>query len=474
MLELSFRRDISLTTPIENGAIRLEGQQFAWTAQKLSPGIKSALKLLARGAVQESQLLEKVTELDGPNGIIYLFQYLNRLSRLICYTLKWEEETLATLIPYEPPSDYQFQEKLIDQEQRYILSRFASFRRTREGEMVIESPLGRAKIVVHHPLGGTLFTMLNQPQYPQQLTADVSDMPPAIGLAFANFLLNAQIICAVDANGSTQEDSHPALGQWEFSDLLFHKETRMGWKDQPYGGNYRFRDQFDPLPLIKPNLPEKITPLFKPDLDALSTNDRSFSAVLEQRQSIRRYDDNPITIEQLGEFLYRTARIKRVIETGPNDTQLAIRPYPSGGALHELEIYPVVGKCQGLENGLYYYNPLDHQLHFISPQNRSINGLLTYAWMAANQESQPQVLFVITARFQRLQWKYQSLPYALILKHVGVLMQTMYLAATAMGLAPCALGGGNADLFAQAAQLDYYAETSVGEFLIGRAQSENQ
>jgi len=43
----------------------------------------------------------------------------------------------------------------------------------------------------------------------------------------------------------------------------------------------------------------------------------------------------------------------------------------------------------------------------------------------------------------------------------------MYLAATAMGLAPCALGCGDSDAFGRAADTDYYGETSVGEFLIG-------
>ena len=70
-------------------------------------------------------------------------------------------------------------------------------------------------------------------------------------------------------------------------------------------------------------------------------------------------------------------------------------------------------------------------------------------------------------RRPRIAWKYASLAYALTLKHVGVLYQTMYLAATAMGLAPCALGAGDSDLFARAAGVDYYAETSVGEFLLG-------
>jgi SagB-type dehydrogenase family enzyme len=86
---------------------------------------------------------------------------------------------------------------------------------------------------------------------------------------------------------------------------------------------------------------------------------------------------------------------------------------------------------------------------------------------AAIAEDTLQVLLILAARFPRLAWKYESIAYALTLKHVGVVYQTMYLAATALGLAPCALGGGDADLFSRAAGTDYWAETSVGEFLLG-------
>jgi oxazoline/thiazoline dehydrogenase len=79
----------------------------------------------------------------------------------------------------------------------------------------------------------------------------------------------------------------------------------------------------------------------------------------------------------------------------------------------------------------------------------------------------PQLLIIITARFQRLAWKYESISYALMLKHVGALYQTMYLVATAMNLAPCGIGLGDSDLFATAAGCDYYAQTSVGEFALG-------
>jgi SagB-type dehydrogenase family enzyme len=83
-----------------------------------------------------------------------------------------------------------------------------------------------------------------------------------------------------------------------------------------------------------------------------------------------------------------------------------------------------------------------------------------------------QVLIIIAARFQRLSWKYASMAYATMLKHVGVLYQTMYLAAAAMDLAPCGVGGGNSDLFARAANTNYYDETSVGEFLLGRRRTD--
>lgn len=81
----------------------------------------------------------------------------------------------------------------------------------------------------------------------------------------------------------------------------------------------------------------------------------------------------------------------------------------------------------------------------------------------------PQVLVVVAARFGRVMFKYEAMAYATILKNVGALYQSMYCVATAMGLAPCALGGGNPDMFTAAAELDYYAESSVGEFLVGSA-----
>ncbi len=118
--------------------------------------------------------------------------------------------------------------------------------------------------------------------------------------------------------------------------------------------------------------------------------------------------------------------------------------------------------------GLYHYDPAGHRLERLAGPTPEVAALLSDAARSAGVAPEGlQVLLILASRFPRLAWKYASLAYALTLKHVGVVYQTMYLAATAMGLAPCALGGGDSDLFARAAGVDYYAETSVGEFLLG-------
>ena len=81
----------------------------------------------------------------------------------------------------------------------------------------------------------------------------------------------------------------------------------------------------------------------------------------------------------------------------------------------------------------------------------------------------PQVLITIAARFGRISWKYSSLAYALILKDVGVLTQTLYLMATDMGLGGCAIGSTNIDLFAKMTGIEFHVEGVVGQFALGRS-----
>jgi SagB-type dehydrogenase family enzyme len=199
----------------------------------------------------------------------------------------------------------------------------------------------------------------------------------------------------------------------------------------------------------------------------ISANENSLTSILESRKSIREHGNNPPTHAELSEFLYRTARVKKRIRA--SEYEVATRPYPSGGALYELEFYPLVNRCEGIPPALYRYDAGLHCLEQISPLFAETRQLLADAMRSCGMRTEPHVLVVLAARFLRVNWKYESLAYALILKDVGAAYQTMYLVATAMGLAPCALGGGNSVTFCRAAGTEYWAESSVGEFLLGRA-----
>jgi SagB-type dehydrogenase family enzyme len=292
---------------------------------------------------------------------------------------------------------------------------------------------------------------------------------PLLGL-----LVNSGAICPVGDDGIAAEEADPALRCWQFHDLLFHARSRVGRHDGTVGATYPMAGRLDPPPALRPETAGEAVALYRPDLERLQSQDPPFAFVQEHRRSIRHYASVPIADRQLGEFLYRVARVRNCqhldmpTPAGPVRMDFALRPYPAGGALHELEVYAVVQSCRGLSPGLYHYDGLGHRLVRRAGLTAEVERLLSDAAQAARTEvSGLQVLIVLAARLPRVAWEYTGLAYALVLKHVGVVFQTMYLAATAMGLAPCALGLGDSDLFARAVGVDYYAETSVGEFLLG-------
>ncbi len=143
------------------------------------------------------------------------------------------------------------------------------------------------------------------------------------------------------------------------------------------------------------------------------------------------------------------------------------RPYPSAGASYELELYVAVDRCEGLARGFYHYDAGAHALAPIATRAPELAALLAGAEHAMGAAA-PQVLITIAARFGRVSWKYSSIAYALILKDVGVVMQTLYLMATGMGLGGCAIGSANIDLFARTTGLAFHVEGPVGQFALGR------
>jgi len=333
-----------------------------------------------------------------------------------------------------------------------VLSRFALLRRD-EDRLVLESAATGAVAEIADP---AVLHHLGVGDASGGLSATAAEA--VTGLLFAAGFL---------VRDATDESAELATAQWSLPERWFHTRSRLGAHDAPYGGTFWAKGRFEPLPARHPAWAgAESVELARPDLDALRRSDVPFTQVLESRRSIRRHHAaRPLTADQLGEFLYRTVRVRGTVHDGSEE--LVDRPVPAGGALHEVEIYPVVTSVSGLTPGIYHYDGHDHRLRTVAPDSPLTRRLVLNATRTALLETPPQVLLVLSARFGRIMWKYQTMAYALALKHVGVLYQTMYTVATAMGLAPCALGGGDIEEFAAATGLDSWAESSVGEFLLG-------
>lgn len=106
----------------------------------------------------------------------------------------------------------------------------------------------------------------------------------------------------------------------------------------------------------------------------------------------------------------------------------------------------------------------------IDVRTHEFEALLTAAEFAMDAPAAPQIVITIAARFGRTVWKYSSIGYALVLKDVGVLIQTLYMMATDMGLGGCAIGSTNIDLFAKMTGIEFHIEGPVGQFALGRGR----
>ena len=324
----------------------------------------------------------------------------------------------------------------------FVFHRFACLRRDGDAWLA-ESPLSGARFRIADPVA------LERPLVRRALAA-------------AGFLENE---CG------ERDAPEYELAHWEFHDLLYHTHSRRGWHRDPSGPQCPLIDVVDPPPVRRPEWPGAVIALPR----AVDADGEACSAVLERRRSEHQFDDdNPISITELGGLLDRAARSRSsfpgVVHDASGKTarfEVAQRPYPSGGAIHELEIYPVVHLCDGLDPGLYHYDSWRHALVRIPAGDADLAPLLRHARIALGAAANPQIVLAIAARFPRVFWKYKSIGYGNILRNTGALYQTLYLAATEIGLAACAVGSADAMLFARVTGLHPFVEGSVGDFVIG-------
>ena len=433
------------------------GARGSLTFAPPTASLADALRALPNGlGASERAAYEQSPDFDGIRFEFYLLQL--RKMRMIEIGLRGRVGALMVVIPHR--MSFELAGKYSAGTTDLRLSRFACLRTTERG-VVLESPEASTSVVLSDARTMVwIHGLKGEPVASHDNDPDSDERTAAIDLLWR---------CGFLEDASKPES--PARESWEFHDRLFHGASRPGNVLRPVGGSFRFQDKFPSPPAVKPRMDGERLELAAPDLASVARRSGTLLDVMQQRRSFRAMGDPPVSLTGLTEFLYRIARFVDVIDAPLQD--LAMRVYPSGGAIHEIEFYLSVRDCGGLAPGFYHYHAFDHALDHLLGAAAQAETIIRRAGEDWGQPDEPpQVVVTLASRLPRLAWKYDTVAYRATMMNAGVAVQTMYLVAEDMNLGCAPAGRGDPAVFAAATGLDPFEETSILEIGLGTRDTE--
>lgn len=171
---------------------------------------------------------------------------------------------------------------------------------------------------------------------------------------------------------------------------------------------------------------------------ALQAPGRSdFDDLLSRRRTCRNFDGSTqVPAAALATMLHRVWGAIGTKTLAPGAVAVK-KTSPAGGGLHAVEAYVLVQRVEGMAPGLYHYLPMQHALEPMRELSAADAASLAHRFVAGQQWfANAPVMIVMTARFDRLFWKYRRHAKAWRVVHldVGHLSQTLYLSAADLGL----------------------------------------
>ena len=210
-------------------------------------------------------------------------------------------------------------------------------------------------------------------------------------------------------------------------------------------------------PLQKP-YPENAQLIDLVPIDMISVGkDATLFETLESRKSIRVYNEEYMTLEELSFLLWSTQGVTKIDKHHGSSLK---RPVPSGGSRHPYETYIIVFRVEGLESGIYRYLGIEHKLLFKKSLDKvekdDLENLIYQPFILKGN-----VIFIWAAIPYRMEWRYSIRSFKVIGIEAGHINQNLYLACGALGLGTCAIAAYNQDIADKILGLDGEDEFSV-------------
>lgn len=207
--------------------------------------------------------------------------------------------------------------------------------------------------------------------------------------------------------------------------LEYTKYTNMDITDQQRG---------IPMPPLETQYDITTQKIRLKDITKLDMGKVSFIDLVNNRRSVRKYEDIPMDLDELAYLLWCTQGVKKI-----SGGSSVLRTVPSAGARHAFETYVLVSNVEGLKKGLYRYIALEHML---CPFNLDgdIHLKIAAACLGQTFILTGNAMFIWVAITERMKWRYQERGYRYMFLDAGHVCQNLYLAAESIGCGTCAIG----------------------------------
>ena len=221
------------------------------------------------------------------------------------------------------------------------------------------------------------------------------------------------------------------------------KESRKSLRSDMWGEWRQWEtDQKKRIPPPPPQKPypedSKLVELVSPDDFTVGT--MPLRDAINNRRSRRKYNNLPLSLEELSFLLWSTQGVQEVLQEGV----MVLKTVPSGGARHSFETYLIINRVTGLEPGLYRYLSLDHKLLLLEPKP-GLDELITEACNNQRFIKDAALVFVWTTIPYRMEWRYHLLSHKVIAIDAGHLCQNLYLSCESIGAGTCGIGAYDQD-----------------------------
>ncbi|MHA1191307.1 MAG: SagB/ThcOx family dehydrogenase [Promethearchaeota archaeon] len=179
----------------------------------------------------------------------------------------------------------------------------------------------------------------------------------------------------------------------------------------------------------------------------------SFWKIIKNRQSLRKFNREPLNLEQISSLLFGMSGITRKY------TQFAFRTVPSAGGLFPIETYCIVNNVIDVDLGVYHYNIKEHVLECLKLGDYRNDAMK--ASLDQKMVYNSPITFIWTAIIERSKWKYLQRCYRYIYMDAGHVGQNFYLVAEALGLAACTIGAIYDNELNDLLEIDGIEETAI-------------